>query len=278
MPSYRFIKFKEYITLYEIISYWDKDKKRPDNTRIPIGKVQKDTGRIIFKQNFLDRYDKNTIITKSQIIDLKNPFYIDKLIDKKNVENKDIIEVNDDVNIDNNTKSTSDRLNTIQEILDTHKKYGLKYLFDKIADKIKLKDILRRSIKSFDNIILPIVYYMISEHKAMMYCEDWVDENGLNNSFNFSSQRISDLFNKITKNDRTKFYKLWIEEARENEFLAVDITSVSSYSKTIEDCEFGYNSDKEKLKQINISTLFGEKHICQCFKQNLVVVLAMLQH
>ena len=41
--------------------------------------------------------------------------------------------------------------------------------------------------------------------------------------------------------------------------MALDITSISSYSELIGDVEWGCNRDKEKLPQVNVCTLFGEK-------------------
>jgi transposase len=43
------------------------------------------------------------------------------------------------------------------------------------------------------------------------------------------------------------------------EYLALDITSTSSYSELVDSVEWGYNRDKEKLPQINICLLMGYK-------------------
>ena len=49
------------------------------------------------------------------------------------------------------------------------------------------------------------------------------------------------------------------EGVPENDYLCYDITSVSSYGKNNEYTHFGYNRDKESLKQINLGMLFGQK-------------------
>jgi transposase len=92
-----------------------------------------------------------------------------------------------------------------------------------------------------------------------MYCVDWVEENNIISNVNMSSQRISELFSQITHPLKNLFYKKWIKIASEDEFLALDITSISSYSKNIDECEYGHNRDNEKLPQINLCSLFGEK-------------------
>jgi transposase len=51
----------------------------------------------------------------------------------------------------------------------------------------------------------------------------------------------------------------------EQEYLAFDITSISSYSKLIETLEYGYNRDGEGLPQINMGMLFGQTSMLPVF-------------
>jgi transposase len=55
------------------------------------------------------------------------------------------------------------------------------------------------------------------------------------------------------------FYEQWGEYRCEKEYVALDITSISTYSELINNAEWGYNRDKEKLLQINVCMLMGEK-------------------
>ena len=55
------------------------------------------------------------------------------------------------------------------------------------------------------------------------------------------------------------FYEKWCGLRSELEYMALDITSVSSYSEFIGDIEWGYNRDNEQLPQINVCMLLGEK-------------------
>ena len=59
--------------------------------------------------------------------------------------------------------------------------------------------------------------------------------------------------------ERIDFFRKWSKLISERECFALDITSVSSYSKQISDCEWGHNRDNEKLPQINLCLLLGEK-------------------
>jgi transposase len=72
-----------------------------------------------------------------------------------------------------------------------------------------------------------------------------------------TSQRISELLKAITPEYRDEFYSLWCSLRGELEYLALDITSVSSYSELIDSVEWGYNRDGEQLQQINICMLMG---------------------
>ncbi|MCX6056083.1 MAG: transposase, partial [Chloroflexi bacterium] len=75
---------------------------------------------------------------------------------------------------------------------------------------------------------------------------------------NMSSQRISELLMAMTSEERELFYQSWCTLRSEQEYLALDITSVSSYSQLIDEVEWGYNRDHEQLPQINLCLLMGE--------------------
>ncbi|MCK5134050.1 MAG: transposase [Candidatus Sabulitectum sp.] len=72
-----------------------------------------------------------------------------------------------------------------------------------------------------------------------------------------SSQRISELLQNITDEERQRFFKAWSAYRSDREYLALDITSISSWSKLIDDVEWGYNRDGDKLAQINLCMLLG---------------------
>jgi transposase len=73
-----------------------------------------------------------------------------------------------------------------------------------------------------------------------------------------SSQRITDLLRSITDDKIIEFFQAWVKYRVEKEYIAYDITSISSYSELIELVELGYNRDKENLPQINLGMFFGE--------------------
>jgi transposase len=99
--------------------------------------------------------------------------------------------------------------------------------------------------------------YLISTGDPFSYCEDWLASTEALPVGSMSSQRISELLTSITQCDRDGFYQLWCSHRSETEYLALDITSTSSYSELIDSVEWGYNRDGENLPQINICLLMG---------------------
>jgi hypothetical protein len=63
-----------------------------------------------------------------------------------------------------------------------------------------------------------------------MYCQRWMQTTETPPVGDMSSQRISELLHTITEEDRSKFYTDWIKYRGEREYLALDITSISSWS------------------------------------------------
>ena len=81
-----------------------------------------------------------------------------------------------------------------------------------------------------------------------------------------SSQRISEFFDSISEEERNAFYRDWMKLLPSVEYLALDITSISSYSELMGNIEWGYNRDGEKLAQVNLCMLFGEESELLCFQ------------
>ena len=54
------------------------------------------------------------------------------------------------------------------------------------------------------------------------------------------------------------FFREWIKHRKNDEYIAYDVMSISTYRKNITESEWGYNIDKEKLPQINLGMYYGE--------------------
>lgn len=272
-----------YFYICESNSIWVPGLKKPRSERKNIASIDKDTGKIRFYSEFLDRFKGDFIKINNDILYIRQKNIKLNILKGKDISNNNEYKFEIDENINNN-KNHSENKQLIQQndsqkkikteniiknlVKEFHgfKSYGLNYFFNEIIKKIGLLSVLQSIYPDIWQKIFILVMYIISENDAMEYCEDFVDLNDTYAVNNFNSQRISELFDKITAKSRELFFKNWINIAKEDEFLALDVTSVSSYSKTIDYCEFGYNKDHENLPQINMCVLFGEKSLLPMYQ------------
>ncbi len=136
--------------------------------------------------------------------------------------------------------------------------YGLFHLYSTIAENSGLIDALERSMPNHWQEIFMLACYMISTSDPMMYCNEWISGTQSYPVGSLTSQRISELLISLSANQRNDFYRHWYAANKDDEYLALDITSTSSYSELIDDVEWGYNRDHDNLPQINICMLMGE--------------------
>jgi len=74
--------------------------------------------------------------------------------------------------------------------------------------------------------ILNLAFYIVASGEPALYCEDWLYKSERLSSKELSSQRISELLATISLGERMSFFEHWSEYRRENEYIALDITSV----------------------------------------------------
>jgi transposase len=138
--------------------------------------------------------------------------------------------------------------------------YGATYLLDSIGEKLGLTKDLKQCFGDRYKQILSIVYYLILEDSAPLYrFEKWslLHKHPYNKTI--SSQRSSELFASITEESKIKFFKQWGRHKSKDEFWAYDTTSISSYSEQLKQIQYGHNKEDDKLAQLNLAVIFGEK-------------------
>jgi len=126
-----------------------------------------------------------------------------------------------------------------------------------IASQTGLLEILKACFPATWGQILACAMYMICEHKAMMYIEDWFDETAVSNVSPMDDMGCSQLFASITEDDRAHFFEKWIQHRNEQEYITYDVTSVSTYAENMEIAEWGYNRDGDSLCQVNLGMYYG---------------------
>jgi hypothetical protein len=136
---------------------------------------------------------------------------------------------------------------------------GNTVLLNSIAESLSLTQTLKNTFPSEWDKILTCAYYLMSEGKALCHVESWSKRN--ENPFGklITSQRVSELIRAISPEKQLAFFNKWIELRAIEEYFAVDITSVSSYSEQNHYVRYGYNRDGEDLPVINLCVLMGEK-------------------
>lgn len=138
------------------------------------------------------------------------------------------------------------------------KDYGDVYLLRSIAEETGLLSVLDSTFPKCHNEILACAMHLVVNNCALHLCKQWAESVWSFEEAKLSSQRISEMLRSLDDNSQMNFYRKWASLRQEREYLAFDITSVSSYSELIEQVEYGYNRDKEDLPQINLAMLFGE--------------------
>ena len=137
--------------------------------------------------------------------------------------------------------------------------YGATYLLDSIAKKLGLVEDLKLCFGEKYKQILSIAYYLILEDNSPLYrFEKWSLLHKHPYNKDISSQRSSELFASITQESKVKFFKQWVKHKNKDEFWAYDTTSISSYSQTLKQIQYGHNKENDLLPQLNLAIVFGE--------------------
>jgi hypothetical protein len=215
------MKVGNHVYIYEVTGYRDSNGK-PRNKKHPVGKLDPETGQEIFKPDFIPKlaqYGKS---------------------------------------VPTHTNGEKERFSIRDIKTSTIRDYGATYFLESIAQQIGLKEVLSTTCGQLSGELLTLAEYLICSGDPFAYCAHWIEGTETAGGRGLSSRRVSELLHEITATDRTGFFKLWSEYRQEREYLALDITSLSSWSELIEDVEWGYNRDGEKLAQINLCVLMGE--------------------
>lgn len=190
------------IYVYEVESFWNKEKKKPDSHRKCIGHIDEVSGDLV----------PNRPIAKSgQSLNSAKP-------------------------------SAEFKAEGI----------GNFALIDKIAQSSGLLECLQDVFPVEWPYIMTCCQYLCGSENPLYRCERWSFHNATYLDGQLASQRISELLTVLTPDRQREFFRAWSAHNSANEYFALDITSVSSYSEMIKLVKYGYNRDHEDLPQINL--------------------------
>ena len=138
--------------------------------------------------------------------------------------------------------------------------YGATYLLDQIGDKLGITADLKECFPAQWRQILSITYFLILEDTgALLRFEKWGNLHRHPFGEDIPSQRSTELFQSINEEAKNRFLQLQGKRRIENEFLAYDTTSISSYSETLKQVQYGKNKEDDKLPQFNLALVYGQE-------------------
>ena len=139
---------------------------------------------------------------------------------------------------------------------------GISLLLNKIAHETGLLKVLRNIFREDWQQILTCAYFLVSEGNALCHVERWSARHTSPYENSLTSQRISELLTRVTPSLQMDFFKAWTGQHKNDEYYALDITSISSYAEAISFVRNGYNRDGDHLAQINLLLVTGgESHM-----------------
>lgn len=127
-----------------------------------------------------------------------------------------------------------------------------------LAKRVGVTDLLRDTCGPLASAVMLAATYMVEEDNVMCHIADYCDESFTVGGMHLDSQSTSELFASLTLPERSAFLSGWVMRRQEEEYIAYDVTSLSTYSGGIEDAEWGHNRDNEDLCQINLGMFVGE--------------------
>jgi transposase len=138
--------------------------------------------------------------------------------------------------------------------------YGATYLLDAIGEKLGITNDLKQCFPDNYKQILSLAYYLILEDHSPLYrFEKWGTLHKHPYGATITSQRSSEVFASITEEIKQHFFKLQGKRRLEKEFWAYDTTSISSYSETLRQVQYGRNKEDDRLPQLNLALVFGQE-------------------
>ena len=136
---------------------------------------------------------------------------------------------------------------------------GVNHAVEAVAEKLGIVKLLKSYFPEHYKEILTVAQYILSEGNVMYYLDDYTETHKSVLNERYTGEKSSRLFAAQRQEDILLFLREWLQNKHKAEYVAYDVTSISSYSKNIEELEWGYNRDKEKLPQLNLGMYYGEE-------------------
>lgn len=144
-----------------------------------------------------------------------------------------------------------------------HLYYGATYLLNEFANELGLAADLRQCFPETYKQLLSVAFYLILEDNNPLYrFEKWHLTHKHPYGESITSPRSSELFASITDDQVNKLFRLQGRRRVEDEYWAYDSTSISSYSETLAQIQYGKNKEDDQLPQLNLLSFPYHAPIC----------------
>jgi len=132
--------------------------------------------------------------------------------------------------------------------------YGHVYLLRQLADRLGLVDVLASIFTTQAELLLLLAMYEITEERPLYLFPPWAEGVVHDVASIPSESKLSGVLQELGRSERRRdaFFRAWIQRQITVEAIVYDITSISSHSRGIDLCEWGYNRDGESLPQVNL--------------------------
>ena len=163
--------------------------------------------------------------------------YIGKILDGVFIPNKRF-------QLEQQVESSAPKRGPVPAESCTRKFYGAMFLFDQIAEELGIAADLKSCFGPLASKILSVAYYLISEEGQPMYrFQKWGATHKHPFNEDIPSQRMSELFSKISEDKKLEYFRKQAKRRSEKEYLAFDTTSISSYSELLKQVKYGKNKE-----------------------------------
>lgn len=155
-----------------------------------------------------------------------------------------------------------DTYNVINPVKIEKKLAGATWAIDKLMAQMGIGDALRQVFSKFNRSfkLASVIEYMIIQRTNVMHeYAPFSKIHWLPWSYQMNDTQLNTLFKGVTQNDIISLFKVLNREYRKRfgeefykrMFLALDSTSISTYSTKLSHAEYGHNKDGDDTKQIN---------------------------
>lgn len=136
---------------------------------------------------------------------------------------------------------------------------GVADVAQKVSRKLGVTKLVQKFFPENAEGMLTAAQYMLGEGNVMCYIDEYTETHQTPVKGRMSNEMCSKMFASLRQEDMQLFFREWMKQKKQTEYVAYDVTSISSYSSNIRDMEWGYNRDKERLPQINMGMYYGEE-------------------